>query len=343
MPLRCFDPIACKSVHAFELSSGDWLSLEIKNRRERHLRMPCCSSLVILRRSRRGTQFFAHKTVTSCVTAPESEAHLRLKRIAAEVARAHGWDAETEVAGVTPLGERWKADVLARRGKAQVAVEIQWSLQTNEETLRRQERYAASGVRCLWLLRQRRFPIDPSLPAARIGGSLDNGFTASVPTGFEDQILPLEDFLGAAFSKRLRFGIPNGMKARIGVRAGKMSCWSCGSDTRIITGVFLFVGPHEFKFSIPDLGEYPDACDQVLRRLPENLGIGRIKRRFSRTQKRAYLSNGCAHCDAIVGEFHEHDAWPDQEVYETFTQIDDGWLRALNDEASDLGWAVYPR
>ena len=56
----------------------------------------------MLKRSHRGTQFFAHKAVRDCSIAPEKEAHLRRKRMAVEAARANGWDAATEVAGSTP-------------------------------------------------------------------------------------------------------------------------------------------------------------------------------------------------------------------------------------------------
>jgi competence CoiA-like predicted nuclease len=179
----------------FDLSPDEWRALEAENRAARQLGLPCCSSRAVLKRSNLGTQFFAHKAASDCSTAPETETHLRLKRMVVEAARAHGWDAETEVVGVAPSGERWKADVLARDGRHVVAVEIQWSAQTVEEARRRQARYASSGVRCLWLLRTRaarvharcrpdddgdelptdRLPADRDLPVAGIGGSARAG------------------------------------------------------------------------------------------------------------------------------------------------------------------------
>ncbi len=106
MPLRCLDPSANGSILAFDLSPGEWRALELENRKTRHLKMTCRDAQVTLKRSRRGTPFFAHKSVGECSIAPETEAHLRLKRIAIEAARMHGWDAETEVAGEIGEGDR---------------------------------------------------------------------------------------------------------------------------------------------------------------------------------------------------------------------------------------------
>lgn len=346
LPLRCFDSVGNSNVHAFDLSPGEWHALELENRAWRHLKMPCCSSPVVLRKSRRGTQFFAHKAVGDCSTAPETEAHLRLKQMAVEAARAAGWDAETEVVGTTPAGEQWKADVLARKGERKVAVEIQWLAQTNEKTLRRQERYRQSGVRCLWLLRQPDFPVDHALPAARISGNLEEGFIALVPTGsWGPQSVPMQDFLEAAFNKRLRFGVPLGAAASVSVRAGHMFCWLCGAETQIITGVDVALGPHEYQFSIPDLDVYRDLFEIVRSRLPNDFCIGTIKRRFSKTQQRSYLSNGRAHCDALLGEFHEHDAWEDQKVVCSFLiRITERWRQAIKEnDAYERGWGVYSR
>jgi hypothetical protein len=339
LPLRCFDPGANRYIHAFDLSPEDWRALEHENRRARHLRLPCCSAQVTLRRSPRGTQFFAHKALGECATAPETEAHLRLKQMAVEIARANGWEAETEVAEAT-----WRADVLAHKGSAKVAVEIQWSPQTNEETMQRQERYATSGVRGLWLLRQDGFPIDQTLPAARISGSLEEGFVALVPTGSGKQSVPMRDFLEAAFTKRLRFGVPMDFPARVSVQAGQMFCWSCGAETRIITGIDVVLGPNEYRFSVAGLGAFPDLFQFVRGRLPSDQLMGAIKRRFSKAQERSYLSNGCAHCDALIGEFYEHDACENQQEICTFSiRINERWRQAL--EASgghEDGWGVYP-
>lgn len=358
MPLRCADPIADRSIHAFDLSADEWRRLERKNRETRHLRMPCCSSLVVLKRSNHGTQFFAHKARGTCTTAPESEAHLQLKRMAVDAARANGWKADTEVAGASPSGAPWKADVLATKGKHKVAVEIQWSGQTNDETLRRQQRYREAGVRGLWLLHQPGFPITHDLPAACIGGGLEGGFQALIPwdprmTARDRneirgcrQILPMDKFLDGVFDRRFRFGVPVNVEATVSVKSALIDCWhrSCGKKTRIVTVIDVTFGPHVCMFSVPDMGKHPNLLQTVLKRLPRNLGIGQIKRRYSRTQKRSYMSNGCVHCDRLMGEIFAHEVWDlNEEIIAFPIRISKEWKAAIEGhEGFGASWGVYP-
>jgi hypothetical protein len=341
MPLRCLDP-AGRDIQAFDLAEEQWRVLEAENRRARHLKMPCCSAQVVLKCSRLGTRFFAHKAVGACTIAPETEAHLRLKAMAVEVARAHGWSATTEVPGASPSGEAWRADVLAEKGDRKVAIEIQWSTETDDEILRRQQRYREAGVRGLWLLRQRSFPITRELPAAGIGGSPEGGFAALIPSDFGHQALPMREFLNAVFKRRFRFGVPIGAEATVSVRAGCLPCWSCGAETTIITGVDVAFGAQELSFTIPDLGEHAQPLESVLRRLSGDLEVGSIKPRFSKTQDRSYVSNGCFHCGALIGEFFEHDAWDEQETVLAFSiQISEQWKRAIESHCGyERTWSV---
>ena len=89
MPLRCFDPKA-GNIQAFDLSADAWQVLRQKDKKTKHLQMPCCDSAVVLKRSKLGTQFFAHKAKSMCATAPEREEHLILKQEAVLAARKKG-------------------------------------------------------------------------------------------------------------------------------------------------------------------------------------------------------------------------------------------------------------
>jgi competence protein CoiA len=76
--------------------------------------------------------------------------------------------------------------------------------------------------------------------------------------------------------------------------------------------------------------------------------IGEIKLRFSRTQGRSYMSNGCRRCDALIGESFEHDAWyENEEVLASFrVEISKEWKRAIeqafgeHEFGADFGWVV---
>jgi hypothetical protein len=356
MPLRCLDA-AGQSIHSFDLSEETWSALAAKNRADRHLRMVCCPSQAILKRSSRGTRFFAHKAVGACTTAPETETHLRLKELAVVAARANGWEAIAEAVGSTPDGEPWRADVLATRGAHKVGIEIQWSRQTTEETLLRQERYRRSGIRCVWLLRHGDFPIVHELPAARIVEQSDRALAAAIPlrsgspTQFTDdcdpsnQRLPVMDFLDAVFSRRFRFGLQTGMAATLSVLGGEIDCWhaSCRARTRIVTFFEVAVGPNAYAFRLEDLERHRPLLDPILARLPTSLNIGRIKHRFSKTVGRSYLSNGCIRCDRIIGRFYEHEAWGDQEVMLRLPMtLSSQWKDVIESHPEYVAtWAVY--
>jgi len=344
MPLRCLDPTG-QSLHAFDLSEEQWRALERANRVARHLRMPCCQAAVMLKTSRRGTRFFAHKAAGTCATAPEREEHLRLKAMAVAAARANGWEAQTEVAGAAGPDEPWRADLLARKGRHVVAVEFQWSAQTAEETMRRQERYRRSGVRGLWLLRRSDFPITRDLPAVRIGGDLERGFTAIVPPG-EHQELPMAAFLEAAFAHRFRYGVPSRGRAELTVRAAWTPCWHerCHARTRIVTQVEVTFGPNTCGFSIRELGQHPELLRRVLDRLPPAAGLGRIKRRYSKALEESYISNGCIRCDRLYGEHFEADVRDDEEVLCAFPlPLSDDVRSAIKAQQDGFEqWSVYP-
>ena len=345
MPLRCVEPEGGRTLHAFDLSPETWDALAAENRRRGHLRMPCCAAQVSLRRSKLGTRYFAHRSAGTCTTAPETEAHLRLKQLVVEVAREHGWAAETEVAGQTPSGEPWRADVLAHRGAARVAVEIQWSSQTHDETCRRQARYAQSGVRGLWLFRQASFPVEERLPAARLLGTPDTGFRASLPDLFERerQVLPMPEFLAAAFGKRLRFGLPLGVEARFTVHGARLTCWRCEARTQILRDVEVKAGPHRARWSVPSLGRRPGLWEGIRARLPSSFPSGTVRPRFSKTQGVKQLINGCSHCGALIGEHVQPEAGDDQYVISEFAApLEEPWRGALlGHEGGVAGWGVY--
>lgn len=317
MPVSCLGENE-QRIQAFDLTADEWDELKVENRKRRHLRMSCCGSPVVLKKSRRGTQFFAHKQVGPCLTADESEEHRVLKAMAVQVARECGWNAEVEIAGTTPEGEEWRADVLATKGNAKVAIEIQWSVQVDDETMRRQERYRRSGVRGLWLLRQPGFPVSKDLPAVCIGGGLDEGFRALLPYSWGSMSrtdrremrgwksnLAMADFIKAALNGRLKWGRVTdvGETGIAKVNVAEADCEECGVITDIIFGLDVVIADEAFEVSLRDLTRFEGLIEELRSKLPEAFDQGHLKLRYSRTLKERYLSNGCLGCDRLYGDF----------------------------------------
>lgn len=306
MPLRCRAPEG--ELSAFQISADAWLELK-RHRRERELKMTCCDTPAIPKNSPLGTQFFAHQRIQACTTKPETKEHLFAKTVIARAALAAGWDVETESRGSTPTGEEWIADVLAKKGTARVAFEVQWSSQTAEETLRRQARYAASGVRALWLLRQRKFPCSRALPAFHLTVE-DNAAVVGIPLmaiqcgGREwAQEVPLEAFVTGALSRRLQWAPvlrEPSVQASIIIHCGTARCWNCRKDTRGVVSVsFGLEGYESIVCAVEDFQSYDHLFASILSAAEARRnGIGEITYRYGDGGlDRGYFSNGCLHCD----------------------------------------------
>jgi hypothetical protein len=266
--------------------------------------MPCCDSKVVLKTSRLGTQFFAHSRKGDCTSGRETAEHILAKSIVAKSAKCAGWLVTTEFCGCTPDGEVWVADVFATKGNAKIAFEIQWSRQDEETTKYRQERYKKSGVRALWLMRQSNILVDKSVPTFLLRfDETTHSFLVHVP----DPILPLDAFIEGALSKRLRF-FTMGPPISVCVYGAYKECRSCHRETLLVSSLKFVIS--EFIPTAADVRttlNFFDShehskplCDQVLT--PDILrkyGIGEIRFRYSKTEKREYFSNGCFHCDAL--------------------------------------------
>lgn len=139
-------------VESFSVPAAEW---------ERMRRLPLGTFRMIgsawpavLKRSIRGTQFFAHAPgFTGTKPEPESEQHAWAKIAIAKALRAAGHTAWVERSGTSPSGESWQADVLCQTKERLIAIEVQLAQQTLETYETRSARYADSGVNCVWLVR----------------------------------------------------------------------------------------------------------------------------------------------------------------------------------------------
>jgi hypothetical protein len=342
MPLKCLSPDG--EEYAFRHTADSWVELKAANAAKKHLRMSCCGAQVVLKRSNRGTQFFAHARRGPCTTAPESAEHLLAKDIIARAAEASGWTATTEESGTSPSGKGWIADVLCRSSRAtsSIAFEVQWSAQNAEETETRQAIYKESRVRGLWLMRQPVIPISRSTPAfhlrvdrkekiplVRLPSSnyaeiMINKNTAAEPSNWS-QSVPLGEFVRGALTKRLRFAPALNATVPARVHAAEATCWKCNKLTScllhiefLVDEVFPSHGNHSITRGEIAAAE-TEGATWLAKYFPNDwlasVGIGAIKKRYSKTVGAKYLSNGCIYCDALQGAFFEHEiAWDAKPV-----------------------------
>jgi hypothetical protein len=142
-------------VDASAIPIKDWEALKLASQLGDFV-MPCCEAPAVLKTSINDVAFFAHLS-DECATAPETKWHKTGKAAVLASLNALGVAGRDEVPGQSPDGGKWKADVLFTNGGRTIAIELQRSYQHLRDFTRRQERYAASGVECYWLVRWETF------------------------------------------------------------------------------------------------------------------------------------------------------------------------------------------
>jgi hypothetical protein len=152
MPFRAL--VDGQDLSSLRITAEAWSSLGRRLKAgESVVLTTCCGSPGILKISPLGRQFFAHKArPLNCDWNPESPEHLELKAATYDaVLEVGGWSATIE-----SNGPDWRADVLAKRGKARIAFEVQLSAQGQATTLFREGRYEEAAVLPWWLVSSRK-------------------------------------------------------------------------------------------------------------------------------------------------------------------------------------------
>ncbi|TDV89211.1 competence protein CoiA [Halomonas alkaliantarctica] len=311
MPLKC--ELDGESCFSFTYTASGWDELKAV-RKERDLRMSCCGKKAIPKTSALGTQFFAHARRGDCTSGQESREHLLAKYLIAKGAHTAGWQVDTEHRGITPDGETWIADVFATKGNAKVALEVQWSPQSEQETRRRQQRYRASGVRGAWFLRSyRRY--NPSFLSILSEQATPSFVISLDESGHDFQVsrfqTTLSCFVNDLLSGAIQWGPKPGEQGRAGPVVLEDYCWKCRRLTGVVASLALedSYGIRRGGFDYDD----PRIRNDLIRMVSDpNLKrqhqIGELTHRFSRTERSSYFSNGCFHCGALQGRFFIRDA-----------------------------------
>lgn len=289
-----------ENIHAFELNAAQWADLK-QSYKSMGLRMPCCDSAAIPKTSPLGNFFFAHQRKGECTTAPESAEHLLCKELIARAAKAAGWEVVTEQKGVSPDGQEWVADVYCTNGTVKLALEVQMSPQTAEETLRRQQRYKASGVRAAWFFGPRGL-----VGSSRFGQETPAFFLDEFHPGHVPQVkgfhVGLSDFATALLSKRVTWHVPMHVYTYL-VEYLEDICWKCKLPVKQVYGYFEEQEEnfHPRSFTVAAMSKALDAVsskfsnDELI-----DLGLNPIKKLNTIRGKKTdwpYV-NVCLHCGA---------------------------------------------
>lgn len=317
------------------LSDAAWRDLQEALRAGEQALTLRCGRPGHTRANRFGTRFFAHNPTAedSCrAHGRETPQHLLLKSLIVQAATEAGWDAEPEV--TAPSGA-WRADVLARRGKIQVAFEVQWSHQTYADYAARQRAYDRDGVRCAWFtahsssvppVATRDLPIfalawqeERTTVALQASGDPSAHGNAQHKVGTGD--LPLTEMVKALLSRRVQHRMVLGssipMAWRVDVYAS--SCSRCQKTfglwnvtSRVATGACGQTSAEDLVLGLWQ-DSRPEAMPAVRRTVHETLrntglpsaGLQRRRTRMSGSQ--AYMAFYCPRCNYTFGDWFLRD------------------------------------
>src|SRR3954454_14395734 len=278
------------------MSDAEWERL--RSSTERDAWMPESRRRAVPKVSRLGTRFFAHPPGHATEGGRESDLHLYLKAQCLIGARAAGWDALPEQSGQTPDGQDWRADVLCRRpGQPwSIALEAQVQLQGEEAYRKRQERFAVSGIRALWLvahepaaLQQYWRKPDRHLPAFRTSLWKDQEGRSAAHVHVDGLTLNVADFVSGALSRQLRW-YENNRHGVVTLILRKDQCWhrTCRKMILLAFKAETTSGDPLDLPSVQALEGYGDAYAQAQAALPDLAD--------SPWPFRRVLASRCPHC-----------------------------------------------
>jgi hypothetical protein len=336
LPLRA--RLNNEDVFAFNYDEDSWAELK-----KQAVFMQCCDTKAVLKKSKLGTLFFAHHGKGDCASEGESAEHIYFKNLIAKIAIRLGWTVATEKEGGTPDGEKWIADVYCTKGNAKLAFEVQWSPQTNDEFLRRQEKYKASNIRTAWLYRLKgnkryfngELPYGFDIPLFGMRAKSKSVESLYLPQ-FDE---PVESFIEGMLQGKLVWSPKTGQPLIAQVIPHYEPCWNCGKMTGVVLGVSIkdengsALGFERFT----DDGVPQFLLSQGISQQLSKLKIGQIEMRHSKTQNSIYLSNGCFHCNVLMGNhfidgaIRRYDGDFRKPVYEFLFPNVDGGLSVESD------------
>ncbi|MEM1170848.1 MAG: hypothetical protein AAGJ08_17660 [Cyanobacteria bacterium P01_H01_bin.35] len=199
-----------------------------------------------------------------------------------------------------------------------LAFEVQWSPQTLEETEQRQQKYARDGIRCCWLFKK--LPTSEErqdIPMFQL--QFDQSENPTVI--FDNNTYLLKNFITEILSGHFKFSRFYRYKKQqdIQIIFFPVNCWKChkkhyiyhvqsesyeticGCHFNLIDYIALtdkIIGEPQF---LPEIVSKAYECLKTEKAKRQNMKMGKIKSRYSKTVGSSYTSFGCPYCDAIFG------------------------------------------
>lgn len=282
-----------------------------------------------LRKSKKGLQHFAHKKGELPENwKPESPQHLFVKNEVLLGCKDAGWESYPEF-----KENDWEADVLALKGKHRIAFEVQWSPQSYDKTIERQDKYVRDNVRCCWLFKKPpkefrewsdNLKAEKDIPLFRIFENEDK----EINVDFYGKIFSIQHFIKILLEGKIKFS--SKMKAEhkqnIAVIFFETTCWKCGAiqhsyflqeTVKSKCGLEMHIensmwDDEDLKYDskiIKAVNDFTKTKDG------QHLRIGQIKKRYSKTVNSSYQSFGCYKCDSIFGDWFLHKEIMEARMY----------------------------
>lgn len=350
MPLRA--EINGEAFISAFMTDDEWQALKTQAKQNKlDIRMPCCANTGHMRTSSRGLNHFAHNKRGNCTSGSETWQHLKAKFEIARACREAGYKAITEASG-----DGWRADVLATNGdKIKIAFEVQWSHQTLEETIERQQRYTDAGIRCCWLFRKppNDFQANKELPLFQIDVTEDECNILFSPHEYDRyfprfQTYSLSKFIADMLTYKLKFcdGLRNKQQQVIQVTFAELSCWRCNAPyqvwkvSELETPCKVHISPLDETWGDEKFYFHPKIREGIARFINstdgQHINLSTVKKRYSKTVKKSYMSFGCPRCNAICGDF-----FLDREIYDALKYKDNPTVIEIPMELDRMEWRSY--
>lgn len=279
--------------------------------------------------------------INSELVALDDNLRARTIRIIKDTLESMGWrvciNKSCEVSG-----QKWSAPLYAEKGKAKMAIEVLDSAAEMSDVMHQQALYINAGIRSLWLaygveddvgycaLEEGFIYRFKDLPFFKFSVRDDGEayvhntfFYNDEYTDYDAITFRLPDFIKSMFSGDIYFKLRSDGSRLMTLITYPRECWRCKESTTVVAGIRykedVYGMYHEhiprFDFTVRDI---PQADINIINnQLASQMRFGTLKPRYSKTVNSSYMSNGCFHCDALLGAFFEEYDHEEADVTES--------------------------